>query len=453
MTYTFTHLSLEGLLVWLLLSKKEKNYFTNHRWQFILINIVATLPDVDVFFGYHRSYTHSLVIPFVLLVALTTANKIRGNGDYLDRGYRVLQAFKLICFMWILHIFLDLGWGPLMMFWPVDNHYYDLTATFRFANEQWWIFPLKLVGLVPSWTVYGFDEGRRIFFINLTAAEREQIYGHFIDFPLEQVGMHVVIFVVWLSVIFIPAFNKDKQQLVKDMGEEKKRKKRYWPIFKRPYTVYGASFMVLGLILGPIIGENYSQSYYISTELVATNTKFDPWLAVGLTTHDNAPLQLKYSASRGKVPCSVSVMIVSDTVFDTFFETIDNATKEFEAGNITLQEMYNIYHSAVGDIKSKKHYLEQFSEQQENITFYVNQTLLEENEMLYFLGTFENWNATQSFIYSVSLEVSITFERSHEQIGGLVLTIFGSLLLFSDQIVTIVNIRNKKKEKTKQIQN
>jgi len=63
MTYTPTHLAVQGLIVWLLLSKNNKAYYKEHRWEFIIINLVAIFPDIDLLFGYHRTYTHSLIIP------------------------------------------------------------------------------------------------------------------------------------------------------------------------------------------------------------------------------------------------------------------------------------------------------------------------------------------------------------------------------------------------------
>ena len=62
---------------------------------------------------------------------------------------------------------------------------------------------------------------------------------------------------------------------------------------------------------------------------------------------------------------------------------------------------------------------------------------------IYFVGAFENWNETKSFIYTVHLEITSTSERVIEQIGGLVLTTLGAMLICFDQITAIVTIKHK----------
>ncbi|MHA1779076.1 MAG: metal-dependent hydrolase [Candidatus Heimdallarchaeaceae archaeon] len=444
MTYTFTHLSLEGLLVWLLLSKKEKSYFQTHRWQFLLINIFATVPDIDVFFGYHRSYTHSLIIPIVFLLALTTAKIIRGEELGVQRGTRILKAFRLICWMWILHIILDLGWGPILLFWPVDNHYYDLSVYLRFSNEQWWIFPLMLIGVIPNWTIYQFQEGRRVFFINLTQQEREQLYGHFFDFPIEQIGMHALIFLVWAVVLLVPALKRKRKDDEKLSSKKISKYFESWKLLTRSYTLIGISFMFLGLVLGPIIGQTYTQNHSISVDLTVTDTKFDPWLAVGLTNEGADLFELSYSINQGKVPCNTSILLVQNASFSLFYEQVMNATNEFENDTITMTQMYGDYHMYLEKLKTESIYYKQLRPDQTEITILLNDTFFKAIDApIYFVGAFENWNETKSFIYTVHLEITSTSERVIEQIGGLVLTTLGAMLICFDQITAIVTIKHK----------
>ncbi|MFW9852010.1 MAG: metal-dependent hydrolase, partial [Candidatus Thorarchaeota archaeon] len=187
MTYTTTHLALQGLTLWLLLSKKDKVYYKEHRWEFILINLFATLPDLDIFFGYHRSYTHSIIIPtFILLCFMIIGRFNKDEGPIETTGQKTIRFIKLASIMWILHIILDLSWGALLLFWPLDSNFYDLTIYLRFSNQPWLFFPLSLVGIIPDWTIYSPTEGQGIFITNLSQQERETLYGEFIDLYIEQ---------------------------------------------------------------------------------------------------------------------------------------------------------------------------------------------------------------------------------------------------------------------------
>ncbi|MHA1198120.1 MAG: metal-dependent hydrolase, partial [Candidatus Heimdallarchaeaceae archaeon] len=178
MTYTPTHLALQSLIVWLLLSKKNKSYYKEHRWEFIIISLFAMFPDIDLFFGTHRSYTHSLIIPTFVILSMLVIEKVHKDASPLESPTRRMIRFvKLAALMWLIHIFLDLSWGPLLLFWPVDPNLYDLSIYLRFENASWLFFPLTFVGIIPNWTIYSQTEGQNIYFINLSQEQRQAIYG------------------------------------------------------------------------------------------------------------------------------------------------------------------------------------------------------------------------------------------------------------------------------------
>ena len=132
------------------------------------------------------------------------------NLSYLPK---MIRFVKLSALMWIIHIFLDLSWGPLLLFWPVDPNLYDLSVYLRFENSPWLFFPLTFAGIIPEWTIYSQSEGQNIYFINMTQEQRQAIYGDYINLYIAQFTLHVIVFVVWFVAIVLPAFRRKKKKL------------------------------------------------------------------------------------------------------------------------------------------------------------------------------------------------------------------------------------------------
>ena len=77
----------------------------------LVAGFFGILPDADVFLGYHRSSTHSLliIIPLVILILLPF------------RNYLVCGLIGSVS-----HIFMDLG-GYVPIFWPLYNQSVELS--------------------------------------------------------------------------------------------------------------------------------------------------------------------------------------------------------------------------------------------------------------------------------------------------------------------------------------
>ena len=68
MTLFPTHFSLEGLLLWSFLPRSEKAIFKKNKALFWLVLSFSLLPDIDIFFGNHRGFSHSFIIPLFLVI-------------------------------------------------------------------------------------------------------------------------------------------------------------------------------------------------------------------------------------------------------------------------------------------------------------------------------------------------------------------------------------------------
>ncbi len=446
MVNTLTHFALEGLIVWLLLSKKNKSYYKEHRWEFILINLFAVFSDLDILFGYHRTATHSLIIPIFVLLSMIIAGKFTNEIDNPESPSKRLSRFlKLASIMWILHIFLDLSWGPIQLFWPIDTNLYDLIVTLRFENKPWLFFPLSFVGLIPNWSIYSATEGQGIFLTNLSQQEREAIYGQYFNYTIEQITLHIMIFVVWIVIIFLPVFVRRN----KKKTEKKERKFHYyWQIFwnrlKRQLTLLGLFIIFLGLLLGPSIGKQRLITYNIDAEYRNSLTLFDPTLGITLTHKPMTSTEIIYESQIGIVTYSTSVMLTPNDTFVEFFDNFDNLTLNYYDGNITYPHLISEYINEVDKVKARSYYHTRLigNENSDGLTITLNET--ETETSIYFISVIDEWNTSESFVYDVSCTLNYLIDRKQAQIEGGILDGFGLLLIVVDQIL-FTGIGKKKK--------
>jgi len=448
MTYTFTHLTLEGLAIWELLPKKWKQYYKEHRWEFILINIFAILPDADILFGYHRSYTHSIIIPTTLVFAfLISEGFSKLTGTFSNQTERYFRFLKLALFMWILHIFLDFGWGSLMLFWPLNNNFYDFTVFFRFENKPWLFLPLTLLGIIPDWTILNYQEGLNSFFINLSQTQREQMCGHYINFYIETVMLHVLLLIVWVVVIFIPSFKPNKKN-----SEKRKRGKNYIKVFVKVlfsrFTVLGSFIILLGITLGPIIGSQYVNKYTFTAELKVTDSYFDPTIGTEISLPKNAVTTIVYTSEVGLVNYTTSIIITNEEHFWTFFNTFDDVSKSYLNRTIDYTNLLKQYNELVQNAKSEAYFQKDLvgEENQKGITIELNNT--KQLSKVYFMALISSWNVSKSFVYSANFQIIYTYNRDTEQLEGVVLSIIGVAVVLCDQIVLMLNAWKKHKNST-----
>ncbi|MCE7739964.1 MAG: metal-dependent hydrolase [Candidatus Heimdallarchaeota archaeon] len=445
MTYTPTHLAVQGIIVWLLLSKKNKAYYKEHRWEFILINLVAVLPDIDLLIGYHRSYTHSLILPTFILFSMLVIDKINKDASPIESAtHKIVRFVKLASLMWIIHIFLDLSWGPLMLFWPLDNNLYDLSVYLRFRNEAWLFFPLTFVGLIPDWSIYSMTEGQRMFFIDLSQEELQSIYGEFLDLYIAQFTFHVLLFIVWMLVILFPAFRRKKKKPVEDRKKLYANLKATWSLIKRQLTLFGIFLIFLGLMLGPIIGLNRSIDYEISYEYKSTQSLFDPTLGIAFANKPQATTLVNFSSETGLVDYNVTVLTSTNDTFISFFDNFENLTNNYYDKNITYEQMIASYSIITNQAKGESIFESRLigDEIASGILIAMNET--EEEETVFLITFVDEWNTTESFIYEARIVINYVIHRKQAVIEGGILSGIGLAIIIVDQIIAL-----RKSKKTK----
>lgn len=218
MTYTSSHITLQGIALWTFMPEKMKDYYKTHKWDLLAINIVAGFPDIDIFFGIHREYTHGIIIPtLILLLSVVYSQIMKKKNKYQSKNKRITRFVSLSMLMWIAHILIDLTWDAIMLFWPLDNHFYDLNLIFRLNASN-----LMLVGIIPQWQIYSKTEGQNMFFINLTQEQRASIFGKFLDLTFPQLTVEIVLAIVWFYVIILPMIKKKEKEVQIREGRVKK---------------------------------------------------------------------------------------------------------------------------------------------------------------------------------------------------------------------------------------
>ena len=98
------------------------------RWS-ILFGFIGVLPDLDVAFHVHRSVSHSLTFPLLLVIFLVP----------LWKNVKFRRLPLLSVFSWASHIILDFIDGFTPLFWPLSEKTYRFLFESRFllsSNPQ-----------------------------------------------------------------------------------------------------------------------------------------------------------------------------------------------------------------------------------------------------------------------------------------------------------------------------
>ena len=86
----------------------------------VFASVVALTPDLDVFFGVHRSYSHSLIVLAAVTLPLLALTRNRKN----------LRTFVMLAFFGVLiHFTLDLFQFSVPLFWPLLNQSIWISTT------------------------------------------------------------------------------------------------------------------------------------------------------------------------------------------------------------------------------------------------------------------------------------------------------------------------------------
>jgi hypothetical protein len=367
----------------------------------------------------------------------------KGEDPIETTAQKTIRFFKLASIMWILHILLDLSWGALLLFWPIDPNLYDLTVYLRFSTQPWLFFPLTLVGIIPDWTIYSPTEGYGIFITNISQQERETLYGEFIDLYIEQIAVHILIVIVWIIVILVPALKRKKKSEEKEEKKVKTTLSNIWKRIKRTFSLFGLFIIILGILLGPSIGRTRLITYQVSSDYISTLTYFDPTLGISFLNKPQAQTEVFFQCETGAVPYNTSLVLTNNETYSNFFTAFDNLTLNYYDENITFSQLMTEYDDQVAEMKSSGLYIKRLigNQNSDGFIIQINETQTEID--LYLITLVDEWNETQSFYYEATLEIKYLIIRNQAQIEGYILVGLGFAIILIDQFL-IAKFHDKK---------
>jgi hypothetical protein len=209
-------------------------------------------------------------------------------------------------------------------------------------------------------------------------------------------------------------------------------------------TVLGLFILFLGILLGPTIGRERLISYQVNAQYVSTTSFFDPTLGVVFLNKPQTVTDFEFQSETGVVDYNTSLMITNNETFTTFFESYENMTQNYYDGNITYQQLLGIYSSEVTNTKENSIVLTKLIGEENEIGFYFELNSTDIEEPVFLLAVIDEWNVTESFIYEVSIIINYLILREYARIEGIILDMFGLVLIAFDQLI-LPKIEEKRK--------
>ncbi|MHA1126498.1 MAG: metal-dependent hydrolase [Candidatus Heimdallarchaeota archaeon] len=437
MTLGPTHIAVEAFVIWGFMGKKNREIFREKRWLFVLLSLFAILPDFDTLFYIHRTYMHSIVWPlFIILGVLIYYSVMRLRKEEVTEKADLISKSIIIASVFImLHCFLDLNPGPVMLFYPFDNRLYRLSAVIVLDLDSVLLFK----GFDFEWTSISFNEGIDNSLLNLTPAERIENFGYeFLGWWIYDFPIHVLVFLTYF--IFFPGI-----AFVDWLKKYKKPEKFFTKLkgFKRPLLGLGLIVLTFGLTLGPAFKLNRTETRENTSYFTFSEDETNYGLAQSFELDKNDALQLHGDFAGNNSACSIASAIASEAQFNAINEDLNNLITQYNndsnfeyswlTGNYTL-----IVHNFVSNSLAYDYLTP-------NNTDYVIYTLPDKMK-LYSIVILEDWNTSIDFDAEILVISTLHIKRPLEFYFGLAFAIIGSMITTIPIALTINEWRKKTKE-------
>lgn len=199
MTWSTSHLAISSLILYFFTGKKVRKELKENPVLFFILSLGGIVPDLDLFLPIHRTWSHSFLFPFSVMFIVLILQR------YTDLNEARLRHVKLFAFLWLTHIFLDITYGPMPLFYPLDNRYYDISMGLIFDLTGNSLFSITIAGLFITTVITDPIAGVQVFFINWTAEERISYFGSDrLNFPIANFFLHATVFIWYLWFVAVP---------------------------------------------------------------------------------------------------------------------------------------------------------------------------------------------------------------------------------------------------------
>jgi len=445
MTLFPTHLSLEGLLLWSFLPPSEKAIFKKKKALFWLVLAFSLLPDIDIFFGNHRGFSHSLIIPLIMVIIgmvfhiqYRYNNSARKQENPLNRTKKAFYGRVTLYagLLWIIHILLDLEY-PLALFYPLSDRLYQVNFFYLLDLLPWLFFPVMIVGFEFRVSGISYLKGLTTYFLNIPASERPGIYGsQVIAINIEDLLLHTLIFVIFVVKVAKPMAPK-----VSYGNYQKFRRKL---TFDGYVLGAGLTLLLVGFIMGPLIGIQTTDIQSIDSTFKISSSVFSPTIALS-SEPTNYLLQPNTIATiTGTLTLQTMetdfkhVLLLSKpndySKFITYLSVLYSSTPPNTTGNLIIfRENYtlllmDLYSTAI-DMNLSNQFVKT-----------INTQILSSSVIL--VGILEDWN--DSLLLEGVEQAMDTHLTIEVKTSRLTLFLLGSGAILSGALLVIISVRLKK---------
>ncbi len=428
----------------------------------IIQTLVLSLPDIfifsplqDFFRGTHRVWSHTVFAPLLIMLLSGPIAKFKSSKKNLQRNLRLFSI------MWLTHIIFDLTFGPLALFYPLDDRFYNVFFGITVGLKGNFIVPVTLSGFYSDVQFIGQDTGSSTFFVNWTPEQRITFFDSDVTkINVVNFWLHVMIFVYYFVTVIIPfvAFEKRKLSKYSENLDSKRRFSRIFtkitqlinnlddqfnattPKIKRFYNKRNGWFVQIILILliissyfaGPHYGEYWEDNKSESDVFYALTDGLKFFNVKTFNVPDDTILTLNVSYNDGDLPISVFAMEISQDSANTVLDQFNTYFESFGEGNISYSELLYEYDLLVNL------YINIDNIQDLNST-YLPSWKFQSDEDLTIISGFYSWDPDFFFLRSVEYRMNWRIPRNDAYTNGIYLVILFSLVLF----VSLVKFQKK----------
>ena len=419
MTLGPTHVAVEAFVIWGFMGKKNREIFREKRGLFALLSLVALLPDLDALIYIHRTYTHSIVWPsFVIMGVIIYYSIMRlRNKEVTAKGDLISKSIIIASVFVVLHCFLDLNPGPVMLFYPFDNRLYKWSAVIVLDLDSLLLFK----GFDFEWTSISFNEGIDNSLLNLTPAQRLDYFGYeFLGWIIYDFPIHLLVFFTWL--VFFPGI-----AFVNWLKKYKKPEAFFSKLkdFKRPLLALGLILLTFGLTIGPAFMLNRTETRENTSYFTFSDDETNYGFARSFELDKNDALQLQGDFAGNNSACSIASVIASEEQFDAITDDLDDLITQYNNdSNFAYGWLTGNYTVIVNDFLNSSLTYDYLTP---NSTEFISYTLPKKMK-LYSIIILEDWNTSIDFEVEILAISTLHIKRPLEFYFGLAFAIIGSVI-------------------------
>jgi len=421
MTLVTTHVAVEALLVWLLMGKKNRTLYKKHLWLFTGLTLFAAFPDLDAFIYIHRTYLHTVVWPLLIIcgtLVYFVIIKVIRKRSLTDRADLITRSIIIACLFLILHSFLDLNPGPVLLFYPFDTRLYSWHASIIWDLDS--VFFIKAFKF--SWSSVSLNEGLNAYpLFNLSPTQRIQYFGtQFLELFIAEFPLHLILGLSWL-VLF----------LGRSIYAQLATKPRAAAFFKKlarakhPLLALGFLTLIFGLILGPAFGLTRVETRSTST----TITFSEKTIAYGFAQNVELDAKDRLNTSGlflgNSSSCEVVLLIATKPQFQNYTSTVGAFFALYFNNTYSYSWVVAKYRNLTRDFLERALlYQPAYYNRTSSLSYTLETTAALTSALL-----LVDWNASSAFEVTVQLVNTLSIHRPAAFAFGIVFSSVGILLI------------------------